>query len=94
MVLRLREFDSGEGNTLGYNNQFTLTFNNITDRYELVHNASGGVAGSFDTSEKDKAISFIEKSISILKNLFPDGHPDLENTFRIKEEILKNLGKS
>ena len=60
MVLRLREFDSGEGNTLGYNNQFTLTFNNMTDRYELLHNAGGGVAGSFDANEKDKAISFID----------------------------------
>jgi len=60
MVLRLREFDSGEGNTLGYNNQFTLTFNNMNNRYELVNNASGGVAGSFDANEKDKAISFID----------------------------------
>ena len=60
MVLRLREFDSGEGNTLGYNNQFTLNFNNMNNKYELVNNASGGVAGSFDANEKDTAIGFID----------------------------------
>lgn len=41
-----------------------------------------------------KALTHIENSIRILQNIFPDGHPDLDNARNIKNEILRNLGQA
>lgn len=41
-----------------------------------------------------KALQHIENSVRILQNIFPNGHPDLDNARNIKNEILRNIGQA